>query len=32
MNLWLAIGWSVVIAVGGYVWSMAIYERKSVRA
>jgi ABC-2 type transport system permease protein len=31
-NLWLAIGWSIVIAVGGYVWSMAIYERKSVRA
>ena len=28
----LAIGWSVVIAVGGYAWSMAIYERKSVRA
>ena len=27
----LAIGWCVVIAVGGYVWSMAIYERKSVR-
>ena len=22
---------AVVIAVGGYVWSMAIYERKSVR-
>ena len=27
----LAIGWGVVIAVGGYAWSMAIYERKSVR-
>jgi ABC-2 type transport system permease protein len=27
----LAIGWSAVIAVAGYVWSMAIYERKSVR-
>jgi len=27
----LAIGWSVVIAVAGYVWSMALYERKSVR-
>jgi ABC-2 type transport system permease protein len=26
-----AIGWCVVIAVAGYVWSMAIYERKSVR-
>jgi ABC-2 type transport system permease protein len=30
-NPLLAIGWSVVIAVGGYAWSMAIYERKSVR-
>jgi ABC-2 type transport system permease protein len=27
----LAIGWSIVIAIGGYAWSMAIYERKSVR-
>lgn len=27
----LALGWCAVIAVGGYVWSMAIYERKSVR-
>ncbi|PRY70629.1 ABC-2 type transport system permease protein [Glaciihabitans tibetensis] len=27
----LAIGWCVVIAVAGYVWSMLIYERKSVR-
>ena len=27
----LAIGWSIVIAVAGYVWSMAIYNRKSVR-
>ena len=27
----LAILWSIVIAVGGYVWSMVIYERKSVR-
>jgi len=26
----LAIGWCVVIAVAGYSWSMAIYERKSV--
>ncbi|HWH25701.1 MAG TPA: ABC transporter permease [Pseudolysinimonas sp.] len=30
-NGWLALGWVVVIAVGGYIWSMAIYERKSVR-
>ena len=27
----LALGWCVVIAVAGYVWSMVIYERKSVR-
>ena len=27
----LAIGWCVVIAGAGYAWSMAIYERKSVR-
>ena len=27
----LAIGWCVVITVGGYVWSTMIYERKSVR-
>lgn len=27
----LAIGWCVVIAVAGYAWSTAIYERKSVR-
>ena len=26
-----AIAWCVVIAVAGYAWSMAIYERKSVR-
>jgi len=30
-NVWLAIGWAVVIAVGGYIWSMVNYERKSVR-
>ena len=28
---WLALGWSVVIALGGYIWSMVIYERRSVR-
>jgi ABC-2 type transport system permease protein len=27
----LAIGWCVVITVIGYVWSMRLYERKSVR-
>ena len=30
-NPLLAIGWSIVIAIGGYIWSMAIYNRKSVR-
>jgi ABC-2 type transport system permease protein len=30
-NIWLTIGWSVVLTIGGYVWSMVIYERKSVR-
>ncbi|WCI08163.1 ABC transporter permease [Arthrobacter sp. OVS8] len=27
----LATGWCVVIVVAGYAWSMALYERKSVR-
>jgi ABC-2 type transport system permease protein len=27
----LAIGWCIVITVAGYAWSMALYERKSVR-
>ncbi|MEO7121995.1 MAG: ABC transporter permease [Lacisediminihabitans sp.] len=27
----LAIGWGVAITIVGYVWSMVIYERKSVR-
>jgi ABC-2 type transport system permease protein len=31
-NLWLAIGWSVLIGIGGYIWSMALYNRKSVTA
>jgi ABC-2 type transport system permease protein len=31
LDLWLAIGWSVVIMIGGYIWAMAIYARKSVR-
>jgi ABC-2 type transport system permease protein len=30
-NPLLTVGWCVVIAVIGYVWSMAIYERRSVR-
>lgn len=27
----LAVGWCIVITVSGYVWSMVLYERKSVR-
>jgi len=27
----LALGWCVVLAVAGYLWSMALYERRSVR-
>jgi ABC-2 type transport system permease protein len=30
-NIWLALGWCVVITIAGYAWSLAIYERKSVR-
>lgn len=30
-NPLLATSWAVVIAIGGYAWAMAIYERKSVR-
>lgn len=30
-NLPLALAWCAVITVAGYVWSMAIYEKKSVR-
>lgn len=29
-NGWLALGWAIAIAVAGYIWSKAIYERKSV--
>lgn len=29
---WIALAWCAVIAIGGYVWSMAIYNRKSVKA
>ena len=32
LNLWLALGWAIVLTVVGYIWSMALYERKSVRA
>jgi len=27
----LAVGWAILLTLIGYVWSMAIYERKSVR-
>jgi ABC-2 type transport system permease protein len=30
-SFWLALGWALVLGVAGYVWAMAIYERKSVR-
>ena len=30
-TVWLAIGWAIALTVIGYVWSMVIYERKSVR-
>ncbi|QNE47803.1 ABC transporter permease [Glaciihabitans sp. INWT7] len=30
-NLTLAIGWSIAIAAAGAIWSMVIYERRSVR-
>jgi len=30
-NGWLAVAWAIVVTIGGYIWSMAIYERKSVR-
>jgi len=30
-NPLLAVGWSIAIALAGYIWSMAIYNRKSVR-
>jgi ABC-2 type transport system permease protein len=30
-NAVLAVGWCVAITGIGYVWSMTLYERKSVR-
>jgi ABC-2 type transport system permease protein len=29
-NGWLALGWCAVIVIIGYVWALAIYNRKSV--
>ncbi|RFA08637.1 ABC transporter permease [Subtercola boreus] len=31
MTLPLSLGWCVVLAVAGYIWSRALYERRSVR-
>ncbi|MEP6481753.1 MAG: ABC transporter permease [Rhodoglobus sp.] len=31
LNPVLAFGWCLVLTIGGFAWSMAIYERKSVR-
>lgn len=28
---WLALGWSIVIGVAGFVWALMLYARKSVR-
>jgi ABC-2 type transport system permease protein len=30
-DLWLALGWGVLLALVGYVWARALYIRKSVR-
>jgi len=30
-DLWLALGWGVLLALAGYVWARALYARKSVR-
>ena len=30
-NLWLALGWGVLLMLIGYVWARALYIRKSVR-
>ncbi|GGF31479.1 ABC transporter permease [Subtercola lobariae] len=30
-NLWLALGWAVLLGAVGYVWARAMYVRKSVR-
>jgi ABC-2 type transport system permease protein len=31
LNLWLALGWAVLLIVGAYAWARARYVRKSVR-
>ena len=30
-TLWIAIAWAAALTIGGYVWSMVLYERRSVR-
>lgn len=30
-NVWLAVGWSLLLTLVGYVWAKVNYERKSVR-
>ena len=30
-SLWFALGWAAALTVGGYIWAMALYERRSVR-
>ncbi|UFS58801.1 ABC transporter permease [Subtercola endophyticus] len=31
LNLWLALGWAVLLGVVGYVWARTMYVRRSVR-
>ena len=31
LSLWLSLAWAAAIAIGGYVWAMVLYERRSVR-
>jgi ABC-2 type transport system permease protein len=31
LDLWLALGWGVLLALAGYVWARTLYIRKSVR-
>ena len=31
MDLWLALGWAVLLGVGGYLWARTAYVKKSVR-
>jgi ABC-2 type transport system permease protein len=31
LNLWLALGWAVLLGIVGYVWARTLYTKKSVR-